>query len=1528
MEAGLTHERPRRTLFSALDERGPHHGTNGELEPASQESMWGKPFGQTSGAPAEGASAGASGLGRSRSFLDVYRRSESRPWLEDDDMQDTSREASARLSRRPTVTEEVDEDAPPQPRIRTVLSATGESRDADDTDRGVPIVSATAAALAKLTNDDVAPVEKEKKKKKKKVVNENGEVVVRKKKRDKDGTDREKKDPTRRKKRVSVRRKGEDAAAIEQPAEIDWMDEHTPTTYLDSIRDDPSAPRAVPAHDGSEGTYIETSHVALAPSYSGHDAVEDVPLEATAIPESVAAPREAERTAPLSPRLGQPAAASPIAPTVPLSPAVPAAPMSPIAPAMHLSPMAPAMPDVRASQTAVPPVVDVVTTEAAIVSPGVRAAMDEAPSNAAATADTSSPAFVSRAAPIADKWRKGQLDPDAMSVVSVSTYAPTLDERMRARNDVYGTGETTRMHVFNQNASRLVINVYILYHGLFVMLRRLWRWEQPWLTGSVAAFYTVVWWRGDLLAIFFLCTFLYIATFRWLHLPAEETFEPSDTDEPGLRRTLSNRTIVRRTHRLDLVATQPLTVASSAMLQQIGDQILIYTHGLADVHERMKNLAMWRNPIVTLRYLGWLLLFVVLSAHITTWMMVKLPGALVFLCVFVVAPMIEYGYWSKVWDYFQEAPTPAQGTQPFVSSSRTVLDQVLSNVPTDEEYLHQTQLHARWETEREKRRRGEFVEMEPNRIEEVTEPRVRRRKDTRPSKPTRRVLQRWQDATDGAEEPVPMASRRMSRHRPVADVTGVFSEPSDASAAAPGAETSASTMDDSAVGADVDGARPLRSARRGYILSDRPQRVSQPASSASRLHTVLEPQAAEAAESEESRAAHIAEAEAKLRGSAQARDAEAKRRAAAHMAEAEAMLRGAARWSVIDPELAEPEPVDAPMEAVHTTQPAAAQAAPVQSAPALPVHAPVVPAEPAYASAVPAEPAYAPPVHQPVSTEQVPAPVVSAPSMAASPVAPPVTEVQQVLLAPEASPIAHKIATGAPRPDASEGSTHATEWMAQPRVLPTEPLAAAAPAAAPTTAHLPPPVQSTPAAPSTAQFDSATSDTHEPQWEDVESVGSDYAGEEDEDVDQRTVAERALSALGFSLPASEPASAVPEAETPGASAEALHEGLLPAWESMPPTRLQVAPAPPLFQVPHTEVQAPAPHAVPEETRAVTHTIETPAAPMAAPVAAPGGAPASATAAAPVATTATNETTAAPWTPQPAAPAVVVQPAAPAAPVPAAHPMAAAAPTSASPPSGRPMYIAAQSDSLQEQLERRRRMRQHQRDALENSVARKSSYASLSLSQDGVAMSPAVSVDAVHARVTPDAGRSPSPSPSRGAGGATRGIRWFDDAGEPNVYLAVHRKRVGHLVVLPTRIVFQLTHSTIKPMRLPPNLSDVEAARLTKEVDGRTFYPLISPRDVREMVRAEAQGQGRTPFEAYSVMSAVIPEPNRVMFDAPLEQIATIKRTRKNTTVLDTCAEGLEIVLHGQPKGLTLPAVVDRDQAFQRILALDPAKWPA
>lgn len=1166
---------PKRTLFSAMDERSMRRRSMGML---GQTGSWANadddeeyeeaPAVRTLFSTADDTHANAPGmanaqsaLGRSRSFMDAYRSSEARPWLDEDDDEAPIR-GPAPSALRTTMAEVEDEDAPTAPRLRTALSAGGEvpsSAAPVQTDGSVPIAAATAAALAKLTKEE-APTKKKKKSMSETVVNENGEVVKKKKKKDKerDGKAKEK-DPARRKKRVSTRIKDEAGEPIAQPAE-EWMDEGAPTTYLDSMR------AAPPPEQGTEMLSVPLAEpgAALAPPIGA-------PLEAPLMPPSPPAPVMAEPVPPPMPTI--------------VSPSVQAARAPPMAP-VQASP-APAAP---------------------YTSPGRLVPLAEP--------------VESQAAPIAEQWRRRERDPDAMSIVSVSTYrAPTIDARREAQMDEFTANETSRMHVFNHNASRLVINMFILYRGVFVMLRQLWRWERPWVTGSVAAFYLVVWWRGDLLAIFFLLTFLYVATFRWLHLPAEETLvpdenEPSVPGAPGLKRTLSNKSMMKRTHRLDLAATQPLTVASSALFQQVGDQVLVYTHSLADVHERMKNLAMWRNPIATLRYLGWLLLMVLLSAHVTTWMMVKLPGALVFLCVFIVAPMLEYGYWTKFWDMLNDLPsTRSEPTGPYVSSSRTVLDNVLAGVPTDEEYLQQKLSHTRWEVEREQRRRGEFVEIAPNRIveeesAEMPSGRMRRRRETRTSKPSRRVLQRWQDASDDVVEP--REERRSSRLlRPQADTSGVFSDVS---------------QPEMAQVREIEEVQqvPEMVSRRGYApLETKRSSVVQPLQQPI-LQQPVQP-----------------------------------------LQQPIQQVQQPIQPAMLPPQVAQPQQLP--------PQPQGPLQVPLQQSPMY---------HPQQAYQPPA-PQYQPQVN-PFLTQQEPLPA-------------------QAPLPTQAS---------APQPDTSRSvPLHAFSGGA-----PVQPSA---------------PVQSTPLVPSEpfAQ-DTAWAAEHDPTWHaEVESIASEYDMDDDEEEEeseseQRTVAERALSALGFGLPQQEPEPKAPE----------LKPELLPAWEAKPPG-LNVAPAPPLFQIPLNEPS----NELTPEARGREAPVAAPAPPVVvAPQPEPVPAPAPVRAPIPA--------------PAPAPVEREPVPSPRVAPVPTVTtPVPAAAPA----PSGPPSFIAATSDTLQEQLDRRRRAKQAQQDTLSQAtVPRQPSYASLSLSQDGVAMSPAVSVEAVHSRqLRPDMA-SPRGSPQR--------IRWVDE----------------------------------------------------------------------------------------------------------------------------------------------------------------------
>lgn len=293
---------------------------------------------------------------------------------------------------------------------------------------------------------------------------------------------------------------------------------------------------------------------------------------------------------------------------------------------------------------------------------------------------------------------------------AVADRAPPNDaSQMFAMGYAAARTERGKMHLFNYNATRLAVSTYILYWGMFATLRKLWRWENPWVTGCMAMLYLVVWWRGDLLAVFFLAACLYVATFRIWQLPG------SEQDNEASRATGAPTSLTRPgTDSQSLLMLAP----SHETLQQVGDQVLVVAHGLADVQERVKNLMMWRNPIMTLRYLGWLILFGLLSVQATTWMLMRLPGALIFVLLFILAPMIEYGHWRRTLELLcgitgVSVPDPAM---PY-PVTRTLLDSILVGVPTDEEYLHEKLAQTHWEAERELRRLGQWIDA--NRIVEA-----------------------------------------------------------------------------------------------------------------------------------------------------------------------------------------------------------------------------------------------------------------------------------------------------------------------------------------------------------------------------------------------------------------------------------------------------------------------------------------------------------------------------------------------------------------------------------------------------------------------------------------------------------------------------------------------------------------------------------------------------------------------------------------------------------------------------------------
>jgi hypothetical protein len=147
-----------------------------------------------------------------------------------------------------------------------------------------------------------------------------------------------------------------------------------------------------------------------------------------------------------------------------------------------------------------------------------------------------------------------------------------------------------------------------------------------------------------------------------------------------------------------------------------------------------------------------------------------------------------------------------------------------------------------------------------------------------------------------------------------------------------------------------------------------------------------------------------------------------------------------------------------------------------------------------------------------------------------------------------------------------------------------------------------------------------------------------------------------------------------------------------------------------------------------------------------------------------------------------------------------------------------------------------------------------------------------------------------------------------------------------MIVLPTRVVFLMTYGPHRRTTPPPGLSVEEEEDLVRSVHGRPFYPMLAPDEIVAMVEDEMAGRGQTEFTIAAVPLARIPQRYDILFEVPIERIRGLKKLRKSTPVLEECTEGLEMVLGEHERGIGLPAVIDRDLACQRILALGPQRW--
>lgn len=145
------------------------------------------------------------------------------------------------------------------------------------------------------------------------------------------------------------------------------------------------------------------------------------------------------------------------------------------------------------------------------------------------------------------------------------------------------------------------------WEQLATNLRALYSWEDPRRTAGAAMVYFVLWQTDLLPAAFFLTLLYYVLQFRYF--PQDESLLHQRVHERMVRGQHANRMAERlkRRSRLDILDLYKRWASSYGVVSQV------FTGDVADFHEKIKNLLLWRNPRASQRTAFLLLILVVIT---------------------------------------------------------------------------------------------------------------------------------------------------------------------------------------------------------------------------------------------------------------------------------------------------------------------------------------------------------------------------------------------------------------------------------------------------------------------------------------------------------------------------------------------------------------------------------------------------------------------------------------------------------------------------------------------------------------------------------------------------------------------------------------------------------------------------------------------------------------------------------------------------------------------------------------------------
>ncbi|KAL9931421.1 hypothetical protein V8E36_009707 [Tilletia maclaganii] len=189
-------------------------------------------------------------------------------------------------------------------------------------------------------------------------------------------------------------------------------------------------------------------------------------------------------------------------------------------------------------------------------------------------------------------WKDDDEQVDA--VAFVIAYILALVERYAPEELDNGPDDRYREGKLRSHLERLYI-IAPFWERFLLGVRKLYRWEKPTRTGAAAMIYFVLWYADLLPTAFMLSLLYYILQFRFF--PPSESFLHEQVRKRMKRGVEADKFSeqLRRRSRLDLLELY------RQWIDRFGIATQTAAGDIADFHEKVKNLILWRNPTATWR---------------------------------------------------------------------------------------------------------------------------------------------------------------------------------------------------------------------------------------------------------------------------------------------------------------------------------------------------------------------------------------------------------------------------------------------------------------------------------------------------------------------------------------------------------------------------------------------------------------------------------------------------------------------------------------------------------------------------------------------------------------------------------------------------------------------------------------------------------------------------------------------------------------------------------------------------------------